>query len=81
MTQLKRIFFSLLFEFVIIVMKQQEINTIITLLEKEITRLNEHYHILLMQDKKFPELKNVKKQLREVTEELNLFKKNYRIQE
>ena len=61
-------------------MKQQEINTMVELLEKEIARLNEYYQILLNQDRKFPELKNVKKQLREATEELNTFKKDQKIQ-
>ena len=52
----------------------------VELLEKEIARLNEYYQILLNQDRKFPELKNVKKQLREATEELNTFKKDQKIQ-
>ncbi len=68
-------FVSLFFNAVVLVMQQQEINAMIDLLEKEISKLNEYYQILLSQNKKFPELKNVRNELKEAKEKLQRFKK------
>jgi len=56
-------------------MEQEQLNTMIQLLEKEIAGLSNSYQILIKQTGKFPELKQIRIQLKEAQEKLRRLKK------